>query len=95
MSNIDITKIKLDIAVVGFLFIQLVGIVWWLSGLDSKVDNVQKSVEELKSQASVEVLEVRISQLEATYKLLDEKIKKIQEELDSKQGTSFSLFGNK
>ena len=95
MSNIDITKIKLDIAVVGFLFIQLVGIVWWLSGLDSKVDNVQKSVEELKSQASVEVLEVRISQLEATDKLLDEKIKKIQEELDSKQGTSFSLFGNK
>ena len=95
MSNIDITKIKLDIAVVGFLFIQLVGIVWWLSGLDSKVDNVQKSVEELKSQASVEVLEVRISQLEATDKLLDEKIKEIQEELDSKQGTSFSLFGNK
>ena len=32
MSNIDITKIKLDIAVVGFLFVQLVGIVWWLSG---------------------------------------------------------------
>ena len=86
MSNIDITKIKLDIAVVGFLFIQLVGIVWWLSGLDSKVDNVVAITEELKGETSMAVLEVRISQLEATDKLLDEKIKEIQEELDSKQG---------
>ena len=51
--------------------------------------------EELKGETSMAVLEVRISQLEATDKLLDEKIKEIQEELDSKQGTSFSLFGNK
>mgnify|MGYP003632149312 FL=1 len=95
MSNVDITKIKLDLAVVAFLFIQLVGIVWWLSGLDSKVDNVVAITEELKGETSMAVLEVRISQLEATDKLLDEKIREIQEELDSKQGTSFSLFGNK
>ena len=92
MSNVDITKIKLDLAVVAFLFIQLVGIVWWLSGLDS---NVVAITEELKGETSMAVLEVRISQLEATDKLLDEKIREIQEELDSKQGTSFSLFGNK
>tara|TARA_R110000744_G_scaffold52825_4_gene113021 strand:- start:1811 stop:2089 length:279 start_codon:yes stop_codon:yes gene_type:complete len=92
MSNVDITKIKLDLAVVAFLFIQLVGIVWWLSGLDSKVDNVVAITEELKGETSMAVLEVRISQLEATDKLLDEMIKELEEE---SSGTSFSLFGNK
>jgi len=95
MSNGDITKIKLDLAVVAFLFIQLVGIVWWLSGLDSKVDNLQKGVENLMGQASVEVLEVRISQLEATDKLLDEMIKEVKKNQDESSGTSFSLFGKK
>ena len=95
MSNVDITKIKLDLAVVAFLFIQLVGIVWWLSGLDSKVDNLQKGVENLMGQASVEVLEVRISQLEATDKLLDEMIKEVKKNQDESSGTSFSLFGKK
>ena len=52
MSNVDITKIKLDLAVVAFLFIQLVGIVWWLSGLDSKVDNVVAITEELEEESS-------------------------------------------
>ena len=92
MSNVDITKIKLDLAVVAFLFIQLVGIVWWLSGLDSKVDNVVAITEELKGETSMAVLEVRISQLEATDKLLDEMIKELEEE---SSGTSFSLFGKK
>jgi len=92
MSNLDITKVKLPIVVVAAIMLQFFGIIWYISSLDSTVDNLSKALEELKGRTSMDVLEIRIKQLEATDKLLDDRIKEIQE---SSGGTSFSLFGSK
>ena len=92
MSNFDISKVKLPIVVVVAIMLQFFGIVWYISSLDSTVDNLSKALEELKGRTSMDVLEIRIKQLEATDKLLDDRIKEIQE---SSGGTSFSLFGSK
>tara|TARA_R110000824_G_scaffold224676_2_gene412355 strand:- start:634 stop:912 length:279 start_codon:yes stop_codon:yes gene_type:complete len=92
MSNFDISKVKLPIVVVAAIMLQFFGIVWYISSLDSTVDNLSKALEELKGRTSMDVLEIRIKQLEATDKLLDDRIKEIQE---SSGGTSFSLFGSK
>ena len=92
MSNFDISKVKLPIVVVVAIMLQFFGIVWYISSLDSTVDNLSKALEELKGRTSMDVLEIRVKQLEATDKLLDDRIKEIQE---SSGGTSFSLFGSK
>jgi len=95
MSNLDITKVKLPIAVVAVIMLQFFAIVWYISQLDSAVDNVQKSVQELKKGTTVAVLESKIDYIENRIKQLDAQIVELKTEMDDNTGTSFSLFGKK
>jgi len=95
MSNLDITKVKLPITVVAVIILQFFGIVWYISQLDSTVNNVQKSVQELKKGTTVAVLESKIDYIENRIKQLDAQIVELKTEMDDNTGTSFSLFGKK
>jgi septal ring factor EnvC (AmiA/AmiB activator) len=95
MSNLDITKIRLPIALVACLFVQFFGIIWYISQLDSTVNSVQKSVQELKKGTTVAVLESKIDYIENRIKQLDAQIVELKTEMDDNTGTSFSLFGKK
>ena len=95
MSNLDITKVKLPIIVVAAIMLQFFGIVWYISQLDSAVDNVQKSVQELKKGTTTAVLESKIDYIENRIKQLDAQIVELKTEMDDNTGTSFSLFGKK
>jgi len=95
MSNLDITKVKLPITVVAVILLQFFGIVWYMSQLDSTVNNVQKSVQELKKGTTVAVLESKIDYIENRIKQLDAQIVELKTEMDDNTGTSFSLFGKK
>jgi uncharacterized coiled-coil protein SlyX len=62
----DITKIKLPIAVIGVILAQAFGIIWYVAQLDSTVSNLDTTVTEMQSSmtdTSIAVIETDLNNL--------------------------------
>ena len=71
----DITKIKLPIAVIGIIVAQAFGIIWYVAQLDSTVKTLDHNVAEMQSSmtdTSIAVLETDIDNLKEQVIKLDE-----------------------
>jgi septal ring factor EnvC (AmiA/AmiB activator) len=65
----DITKIKLPIAVIGIIVAQAFGIIWYVATLDSTVNNLDIAVAEMQASmtnTSIAVLETDLENLKIT-----------------------------
>ena len=65
----DITKIKLPIAVIGIIVTQAFGLIWYVANLDSTVKNLDTTVAEMQASmtdTSIAVLETDLSNLKQT-----------------------------
>jgi hypothetical protein len=71
----DITKIKLPIAVIGIILAQAFGIIWYVAQLDSTVSNLDSSVVEL--QNVVETFDERLDDIEKQQAIIENEMRTI------------------
>ena len=64
----DITKIKLPIAVIGIIVAQAFGIIWYVAQLDSTVTNLDSTVSVMQGSQGT------ITELETALKLIKESV---------------------
>ena len=71
----DITKIKLPIAVIGIIVAQAFGIIWYVAQLDSTVKDLDSSVATIQEQATtvdIAVLQTTINNIQDKITMMDE-----------------------
>ena len=66
----DITKIKLPIAVIGVIVAQAFGIIWYVAQLDSTVSNLDSTVSTMQEEATT----IDIAVLQTDLENIEEKI---------------------
>ena len=71
----DISKIKLPIAVIGIVVAQAFGIIWYVATLDSTVSHLQRTVEEIRlntAATSVAVIQNDIANIKINLEKLEQ-----------------------
>jgi hypothetical protein len=74
----DISKIKLPIAVIGIVVGQAFGIIWYVATLDSTVSHLQRTVEEIRlntAATSVAVIQNDIANIKINLEKLELQVK--------------------
>ena len=79
----DITKIKLPIAVIGIIVAQAFGIIWYVAQLDSTVSNNTTTIESMEKYDDTETLELlqllteRLNELEKKDAIIENEMRTI------------------
>ena len=71
----DISKIKLPVAVIGIVLAQAFGIIWYVATLDSTVSHLQRTVEEIRlntAATSVAVIQNDIANIKINLEKLEQ-----------------------
>ena len=71
----DLTKIKLPIAVIGVIVAQAFGIIWYVASLDGTVRNLDESVSTMQEQATtidIAVLQTDLENIKEKIIMMDE-----------------------
>tara|TARA_R110000824_G_scaffold394568_1_gene594500 strand:- start:3 stop:335 length:333 start_codon:yes stop_codon:yes gene_type:complete len=79
----DITKIKLPIAVIGIIVAQAFGIIWYVAQLDSTVSNNTTAIESMEVFDDTELLEAikdfdnRLDEIEKQQAIIENEMRSI------------------
>ena len=84
----DISNVKLPVAVIGVIVAQAFGIIWYVAQLDSTVSNLDSSVSTIQEsvhdefddadlRATIDALEERIDELETTIAIIENEYRTI------------------